>query len=55
MQGQGPMHGRGPAYGSNYTPGWALMTPEERAEHRKQMQTAKTYDECRKLMGGTTR
>jgi hypothetical protein len=50
MQEQGPMHGRGPHHGSNYTPGWSSMTPQERAEHRKQMRTAKTYDECRKLM-----
>lgn len=49
MQGQGPMSGRG-LYGSNYTAGWALMTTEERAEHRKQMRAAKTYDECRKVM-----
>jgi hypothetical protein len=34
------MGGRG-LYGSNYTAGWALMTPEERAEHRKQMRAAK--------------
>jgi len=49
MQGQGPMGGRG-LYGSNYTAGWALMTPEERAEHRKKMRAAKTYDDCRKVM-----
>jgi hypothetical protein len=46
---QAPMGGRG-LYGSNYTAGWALMTPEERAEHRKQMRAAKTYDDCRKVM-----
>jgi hypothetical protein len=28
------------------TPGWSLMTPEERAEHRHKILSLKTYDEC---------
>jgi hypothetical protein len=29
------------------TPGWTLMTPTERSEHRNKMRAAKTYDECK--------
>ena len=28
------------------TPGWSLMTPEERAEHRSKMLSFKSYEEC---------
>jgi len=28
------------------TPGWALMTPEERTEHQTRMRSMKTYEEC---------
>ncbi|MFO1217829.1 MAG: hypothetical protein U1E89_05520 [Burkholderiaceae bacterium] len=46
--GMGPGAGRGAGrWGSNYTPGWALMTPQERSEHRARMQAMKTYDECK--------
>jgi hypothetical protein len=40
--------GRGAAApaGADYTPGWVLMTPAERAEHRSRMLAMKTYDEC---------
>lgn len=31
------------------TPGWSLMTAQERAEHRSKMRAAKTYDECKAL------
>jgi hypothetical protein len=43
---------RGPAarWGAGYTPGWTMMTPQERDEHRKQMQGATTRDECKALM-----
>lgn len=33
--------------GSDVTPGWALMSPQERTEHRQRMRDAKTYDECK--------
>lgn len=29
------------------TPGWSLMTPEERTAHRDRMHSAKSVDECR--------
>lgn len=31
------------------TPGWMLMTPEERTEYQKKMRAAKTYDECKAI------
>lgn len=34
-------------WGSDFTPGWALMTPQERNEHRDHMRTMKSYDECK--------
>ena len=32
--------------GADYTPGWGLMTPAERNEHRTQMRSAKSYEDC---------
>jgi hypothetical protein len=50
-------HGMGPAaaqkaapaarHGSDYTPGWSMMSKQERDEHRKRLQEMKTYEECR--------
>lgn len=50
--GMGPGAGRGPGAraGSDYTPGWSMMTPKEREEHRASMRNAKTADECKALM-----
>lgn len=31
------------------TPGWTLMTPEERGEFQSRMWAAKTYDECKAI------
>lgn len=31
------------------TPGWTLMTPDERTEFRNRMWAAKTYDECKAI------
>ncbi len=46
--GMGPGGGRGAArWGSDYTPGWALMTQQERNEHRDRMRSMKTYEECK--------
>ncbi len=46
--GMGPMGGRGAArWGADYTPGWALMTQQERNEHRERMGSMKTYEECK--------
>ena len=41
---------RGGMVGPNYTPGWQMMTPAERDEHRNRMLNAKTADECRQIM-----
>lgn len=50
----GPMHGpRGPGmgrFGAEATPGWSMMTPQERDEHRQRMLSATTREECRKAM-----
>jgi hypothetical protein len=56
----GPGHGPGPGpgpgrpdgmggrWGADHTPGWATMSPQEREEHRARMQSARTYEECRR-------
>jgi hypothetical protein len=46
--GMGGMHG--PRVGPDTTPGWAMMTPEERDQHRKDMQAAKTPEQCNAMM-----
>jgi hypothetical protein len=46
--GGGMMRG-GSRWGADYTPGWAMMTPQERDQHREQMRSAKTYEECTAL------
>lgn len=49
MQGIGPGWGRGMMggrFGAGITPGWALMTDEERAAHRSAMRGMKSYEEC---------
>lgn len=38
--------GRGAGIGRADTPGWALMTPEERNEHRAKMLGFTRYDDC---------
>lgn len=46
--GMGPGGGRGAArWGSDFTPGWALMSAQERQDHQSQMRAMKTYDECK--------
>jgi hypothetical protein len=46
--GMGPGGGRGAAkWGSDYTPGWTVMTQQERNEHRDRMRSMKTYEECK--------
>lgn len=55
--GMGPGQGMGPGAGmgmrfkfdKDTTPGWALMTAEERTAHSQKMHAAKTYDECKAL------
>jgi Spy/CpxP family protein refolding chaperone len=60
-QGMGPGGGMGPGMGGmgpggkgmqyrfnkDNTPGWSLMTPEERTAHHDKMMAAKTYDDCK--------
>ncbi|MBI5109494.1 MAG: hypothetical protein HZA62_12170 [Rhodocyclales bacterium] len=44
------MGGMGPgrmAFSQGNTPGWSLMSQEERAAHREKMWSFKTYDECK--------
>ncbi len=50
MGGMGP-GGRGMQYRFNKdnTPGWSLMTPEERAAHHDRMMSAKTPEECKAI------
>lgn len=47
-RGMGP--GPGPMADDSTTPGWALMSPEERQAHRLQMQAATSRAECQRLM-----
>ena len=52
--GGGPgMQGGGGGYGMRFnqrnTPGWKLMTAEERTEMQTKMRAVKTYDECKQL------
>jgi hypothetical protein len=44
--GAGP-RGMGPRSGPNMTPGWPMMTPEERSQHHDRMAAAGTYEACR--------
>ncbi|WP_126444972.1 hypothetical protein [Sulfuricystis multivorans] len=36
-------------WNQTYTPGWTLMTPEERSEWANKMREVKTYEECKAL------
>ena len=56
-QNYGPPPGRGPGYGpgpgsragccgAEVTPGWALMTEEERAKHQEKMHGMNDYAQC---------
>jgi hypothetical protein len=46
-QGMGPGGGGHFAFNQDNTPGWSLMSAEERVAHRDQMLAAKTYEECK--------
>lgn len=41
-----PGMGPGPRFGAGVTPGWQMMTPDERAEHQKAMGGFTTYEDC---------
>lgn len=63
MQGAGPMGGApgpgmgpranagpGERWGADATPGWALMTPQERQEHQQRMRSMNNRRECNVYM-----
>jgi hypothetical protein len=50
MQGR---HGPMALSGTDFTPGWSMMTSTERAAHRGRMASMKTYDECRAYVDKT--
>lgn len=45
--GPGGGRGRGMVFNQDNTPGWSLMTTQERASHREKMLSLKTYEECK--------
>lgn len=58
MQGAGPGPGpgagmgpgaRGMRFDKANTPGWTLMTAEERIAHQNRMREVKTYEECKMM------
>ncbi len=50
--GPGPRPGgaMGPRFGRDYTPGWSMMTPQERDAHRERMHSARNAEECRQAL-----
>lgn len=40
---------RGFGWNKSYTPGWTLMSPQERTEWQTKMRAAKTYDDCKAM------
>ena len=48
--GYGPGMGRGWRAGPNNTPGWSMMTPEERAAHQQRMQGMTSRADCTAYM-----
>ena len=47
MGGMGPGKGGRFAFNQGNTPGWSLMSAEERAAHRDKMWSFKTFEECK--------
>jgi hypothetical protein len=47
MGGSGRMGGR---WGSDFTPGWSMMSPEERQAHRARMGAMNNHDECKSYL-----
>lgn len=46
--GMGHGGGRGAGrWGADYTPGWAMMTQQERNEHRERMRSMTSYEACK--------
>lgn len=48
--GMGPGRGRTTQWGTNFTPGWSMMTLAERNAHRDHMRAMTTYEECKTYM-----
>lgn len=46
----GPMMGGGMRWGRDTTPGWSMMSTEERQAHWDKMHSFKSYDECKAYM-----
>lgn len=44
--GAGGRQGKGSHWNSDNTPGWSLMTPEEREAHQQRMSSLKNREEC---------
>jgi hypothetical protein len=45
--GPGGHGGMGGRWSSDYTPGWSMMTPQERQEHQDRMRSMSTYADCK--------
>ncbi len=50
--GAGGVPGKGPHWNSDNTPGWSLMTPEEREAHQQRMAAVKNREECHAYIAG---
>jgi hypothetical protein len=48
--GAGPRAGAGPRFDETTTPGWSMMSAEERSEHQARMRSFKSYEECNAYM-----
>jgi hypothetical protein len=48
--GPGPRAGAGPRFDETTTPGWSMMTAQERDEHREKMRSFRNYEECNAYM-----
>jgi len=48
--GPGTRAGPGPRFNDTTTPGWSLMTKQERLEHQQKMRAFQGYDECQAYM-----
>jgi hypothetical protein len=40
----------GGRWGTDYTPGWSIMTADERQEHQQRMHSMTSHEECKAYM-----